>query len=399
MPFMIGLILTLAFSYCYFQIAKQYRNLPSIVQRFPLACAHFPALLLIGILWWRRAGGEPLELAPWLVTALVVMPFLMWRWTYLLFSGRRGHLTGTRFVDHIFYILPSFGGSNVPFGKGHDYLSRCASGNRLENSRSQLAGLKLLILVILWRFVRRVIDSVAHGSHHAKISYVLGDWNLGLVPLASQIASETPGDVSVAAGWAMILTSLFVQVLSLAIWGHLVVGCLRLFGYNVFRNTYKPLLAESLVEFWNRFYHYFKELLVEFFFYPTFLACVRLPATMRIFVSIMAAAFLGNFYFHFVRDTEFYLMASGEVVLPMLLPWFFYAFTLGCGIFVSMLRERNRRRCRPPDISTTARILLRLRRILGVWLFYGFLRVWIAGPPSITFENRFEFLMALLAIH
>jgi len=25
----------------------------------------------------------------------------------------------------------------------------------------------------------------------------------------------------------------------------------------MFRNTYKPLLAESIVEFWNRYYYYF----------------------------------------------------------------------------------------------------------------------------------------------
>jgi hypothetical protein len=399
MPLMIGLALVLASSYCYFLLAMRYRSLPSIVQRFPLAFAHFPTLLLIGILWWRRAGDGPFELAPWLVTALVVMTFLMWRWTYLLFSGRRGHVEGTRFRDHIFYILPSFGGTGVPYGKGYDYLSRCAPGDRLENSRSQLAGLKLLVLVILWRFVRRVIDVAAFGSHNARISYVLGDWDLGLLPLASQLASEAPGDVSVPAGWAMILAALFIHVLSLAANGHLIVGSLRLFGYNVFRNTYKPLLAESLVEYWNRFYYYFKELLVEFFFYPTFLACARLPATMRIFVSIMAAAFLGNFYYHFVRDTEFYLKTPGEDVVPMLLPWIFYAFMLGSGIFVSMLRERKRRRCQPPDRSDATRILVRVRRILGVWLFYGFLLIWIAGPPSITFGKRFEFLLALLAIH
>ena len=45
----------------------------------------------------------------------------------------------------------------------------------------------------------------------------------------------------------------------------MIVGYLRLCGFNVFRNTYKPLLAETMVEFWNRYYYYFKELLVNFF--------------------------------------------------------------------------------------------------------------------------------------
>jgi hypothetical protein len=42
--------------------------------------------------------------------------------------------------------------------------------------------------------------------------------------------------------------------------GHMIIGTLRLFGFNVFRNTYKPLLSESILEFWNRYYYYFKEL-------------------------------------------------------------------------------------------------------------------------------------------
>ena len=398
-PLLIGLVLVLVFSYGLFLLAARYRRLPSVVQRFPLAFTHLPILLFIAFLWWQRSGVEVFDLDSRLAACLSLMSFLMWRWTYLLFSGRRGHVSGTGFFDHIFYLLPSFGGTNVPFGKGYESLSSREPRDRLENSRSQLAGLKLLVLVILWRIVKRAVGAVAYGTPNSRISNLLGGWDLGLVPLATQLAGEMPGDVSVLAGWAMLLAALFQSVLSLAIFGHLIIGCLRLFGFNVFRNTYKPLLAESLVEYWNRFYYYFKELLVEFFFYPTFLACARLPATMRIFVSIMAAAFLGNFYYHFVRDMELYLEASGDDVVAMLLPWIFYAVTLGMGIFVSMLRERKRRRHRHPDRSTAARLLVSLRRILGVWIFYGFLLIWISGPPTITFGKRFEFLQALLAIH
>ncbi|MEF8725082.1 hypothetical protein [Candidatus Accumulibacter phosphatis] len=40
----------------------------------------------------------------------------------------------------------------------------------------------------------------------------------------------------------------------------MIIGTLRLFGFNVFRNTYKPLPPESILEFWNRYYYYLKEL-------------------------------------------------------------------------------------------------------------------------------------------
>ena len=399
LPLAIGLATVLMSSYCYFILASRYRNLPGIVQRFPMAIAHLPTLILIGVLWFRWVGVGPRELSPPLAAALSLLPFLMWRWSYLLFSGRRGHVEGTRFRDHIFYLLPSFGGSNVPFGKGYDYLSGHVADDRNAIARSQLAGLKLLVLVILWRFVKRMLEAAAYGTHNAKINYFLGGWDMGLVPLVTQLASDSPGDVSLAVGLAMILLSLFEHVLFIAIFGHLIIGCLRLFGFNVFRNTYKPLLAESLVEYWNRFYYYFKELLVEFFFYPAFLAAARLPATMRIFVSIMAAAFLGNFYYHFIRDMRLYLESPGEDIIAMLLPWLLYAFFLGIGIFVSMVREKKRRRNKLSHRSAGARALVRVRRILGVWAFYGFLLIWIAGPPSITIGSRWQFLQALIPIH
>jgi hypothetical protein len=398
LPLAIGFAIVLMSSYLYFLLASRYRSLPGFVQRYPMAIAHLPTLILIGVLWCRWAGTGPRELSPQLAAALSLAPYLMWRWSYLLFSGRSGQVEGSRFRDHIIYLLPSFGGSNVPFGKGYDYLYAHTADDRNAMARSRLAGLKLLVLVVLWRFVKRLLEAAAYGTHNAKINYFLGGWDMGLVPLATQLASDSPGDVAMGTGLAMILLSLFEHVLFIAIFGHLIIGCLRLFGFNVFRNTYKPLLAESLVEYWNRFYYYFKELLVTFFFYPTFLVAKRLPATARVFVSIMAAAFLGNFYYHVTRDMRLYLESPGEDIIAMLLPWLLYAFFLGIGIFISMIREKKRRRNKSSRRSGGAQILIRVRRILGVWAFYGFLLVWIAGPPSITVGSRWQFLQALIPI-
>jgi len=41
---------------------------------------------------------------------------------------------------------------------------------------------------------------------------------------------------------------------------------------------------------------------------------------------------------------------------------------------------------------------VRLRRILGVWVFYGLLLVWVAGPESVGFGKRAEFALALIGI-
>jgi len=62
--------------------------------------------------------------------------------------------------------------------------------------------------------------------------------------------------------WVGLYLELVWETLSLAAKGHVWIGVLRLFGFNVFRNTYKPLLAETVVDFWNRYYYYFKELMM-----------------------------------------------------------------------------------------------------------------------------------------
>ena len=398
-PLSVGIIVVVALSYLYFRCALRYKSLPRSLQQFPLVFAHLPTLILIGFLWWRRIIGEPIPLDPLLLAVLSLLPFMMWRWSYLLFSGRRGALKESRFADHLFYLLPPFGVTNPPYGKGYDYLSGRSAKTSLDMARAQLAGLKLLFLVHLWTLVRSIIESKVYGQNGSGIGDIFGGWHLGLTPLATQLAGDAPGDVALPMAWGMVLVALFVQVLSLAIWGHLIIGCLRLFGFNVFRNTYKPLLAESVVEYWNRYYFYFKELLVEFFFYPTFLATGRLPQKARIFLSIMAAAFLGNLYYHVVRDMGLYLRSSPERVIDMLLPWFLYALMLGTGIFVSMIREKKRRRGQGRARLPLVNALARSSRIVGVWLYYGLLRVWIAGPHYITFAERFEFLLALVGIH
>ena len=104
-------------------------------------------------------------------------------------------------------------------------------------------------------------------------------------------------------------------MLRLAVKGHLIVGFLRLYGFNVFRNTYKPLLAESIVEFWNRYYYYFKELLVTFFFMPTFTGPakrLRHWPRLRLLAAVFAAAFVGNVYYHVIKESE--ALAQGQLL-------------------------------------------------------------------------------------
>ncbi len=398
LPLLFGMATTIGLSWLYFRLALRFDRLPSVMQRFPLLFAHLPVLMLVAVGFYYRANFGPLKIDPLHAGVLSLVTFMMWRWSYLLWSGRRGTVQGTGFLDHLFYLLPAFGGSNTPFGKGHDTLSKHAPDTPLDWSRAQLAGIKVLVLLHLWRWVLTFFNKVLDAPGGGVLQELLGGPGLHRLRLGWHLATETPGDVTLLTAWIILLMSLFMQVLWITIFGHLIVGCLRLFGFNVFRNTYKPLLSQSLVEYWNRYYYYFKELLVEFFFYPTFLACSRFAPRLRMFLAIMAAACLGNFYYHVIRDFNVYLSVAGDELMALLSSRAIYSVCLGIGIFVSMIREYRRRRSLSAQPNSLAGIFHQGRRILGVWLFFALLQVWVAGSDTIPLGQRVDFLLTLFAI-
>ena len=50
----------------------------------------------------------------------------------------------------------------------------------------------------------------------------------------------------------------------------IALGVALLFGVTLPRNFALPYASTSVVEFWNRYFYYFKELLSTFFFMPAF---------------------------------------------------------------------------------------------------------------------------------
>ena len=151
-------------------------------------------------------------------------------------------------------------------------------------------------------------------------------------------------------------------------------------------------MAQSIVDFWNRFYYYFKELLVEFFFLPTYISTFKAYPRLRIFAATMAAAFLGNIYYHVLRDSEELVNVGLTGAWMQVGPRCFYALLLGLGICVSMIREQQRRGAATPSTSSP------LRRIAGVWWFYAIIHIWNVEPAELTFAQRTTFFLSLFGL-
>lgn len=363
---------------CY-RAAVDFKTLPLVVRRHPQLTLHLMYWGFLVALWFTAPTAGPWRAV--LLGIALMFPFLIWRCGYMLMSGQNGRVAGTSFAHQLIFLWPAYGGSNTPYGKGLDYLSKLEAKTEEELARSQLAGIKLFILVILWNVAMDVMEGVLYGPGH-------------VVPRLGKLVAQG-AQAPFWASWASVYCELVWQVLRHAAHGHGIIGMLRLFGFNVFRNTYKPLLAESIVEFWNRYYYYFKELMANFFFLPVFMQSgskLRNWPRLRLFAAVFAAAFVGNMYYHLLqREVS---LAQGDVfgAVYSLRSRFFYCLLLAIGIYVSMLREQ-RRSGKPPSTARMARSM----RIFGVWTFFSLIFIWNVknGAPFFT---RVDFFLGLIGL-
>ena len=398
--------LILAFIFLCYLAAKHFQALPGPIRRHPQVILHGLVWCIIALSW--LSPPEAVDHTAWRLALPLfgLFPFILWRCGYILLSGQRGTAKDSSFAQHLFYAMPLFGGTATPYGKGHDHLMRAWAKDPESLAKAQLAGLKLLILYWLWIILRRFITMTAYGQFGGKAEFLveLGlapYFDLGLTPLDDLVLSvgtPTLGFAYLGGAWASLVLSLILDVLNLAIMGHIIIGVLRLFGFNVFRNTYKPLLAESVVEFWNRYYYYFKELLLEFFFYPVYARFFRRHQKIRIFAATMAAACIGNSYYHLIGGVAHLQSLTLTEALAALAPRAFYTLLLGLGIYASMLAEKRRRGGQQASVTGAMASLLRLRRIAGVWLFFALIGIWNTEVPAAEFVLRSRFFLSLFGI-
>ena len=382
----------LALIYLLYLAALHFQKLPSTIKRYPQVSLHLGFWAIFVFLWLTpHTGGVWRNV---LVLVAISLPFLLWRCGYMLMSGQRGKIKGTTFRDHLFYLWPFWGGTLTPIGKGSDYLSHCEAKTPESYARSALASLKLLILALLLSLVRQVLGAILYGESGNALTRMLSGYSLALPRLNEILTRQTP--VSPFTTWIAVYLELIWETLRHAISGHKWVSLLRLFGFNVFRNTYKPLLAESIVDFWSRYYYYFKELLLDFFFFPTYLRYFRTWPKLRIFAAVFTAAFVGNMYYHFVQARI--ALAAGDVseVWQGLSPRMIYCILLVLGIYFSMLRQLQRRGSVAKQNSLGARFI-KLRRIAGVWTFFSLINVWNTRTIASTLE-RIRFFLSLFGL-
>jgi Ca2+/Na+ antiporter len=343
-----------------------------------------PVLVLVGsfLLLLAAAGTLPLygwpRVAIWLVLALAG-PYL---WFFSFALSDRTPKTPDPYRLQFGTFFPFWVGSSdssTPIGKGGAYLRKVEAHTPKELAVVQLKAIKLLIWLLVLHAVLSVFRAVVYGK-------LLGVPTLEAA--LDQTAAGHPLPLHIA--WAGVVAHFLDAILAVPIMGNIVVACSRMAGFHLLRNTYKPLYATSIAEFWNRYYFYFKELLVEFFFFPTYIRYFKKHRRLRLAAATFAAATLGNLIFHFCRDLQYVFELGLWPALAGLQVYAFYAVVLGTAIVVSQLRGKR------PQGSVPFR--RRAASWAGVFGFYCLLEIFDYEGRNHSLRTHLAFFASLFPL-
>lgn len=268
--------------------------------------------------------------------------------------------------------------SPTPYGKGAAFLRKHQARNDAELARVQLKAFKLLVWALLLSAAGRSLQALAE--------------TLGVPSSQTAYAAFLAGQaLPWHQNWASLVFQAAGAALALAVLGHKIIAVARLAGFGVPRNTWRPLEARTLADFWNRYYYYFKELLVDFFFLPTFLKVFRRHPRLRVFFATFMAAGVGNAAYHFLRDIHLVAQMGWQDATAGYAGNLFYCAVLALGIGVSQVRLSAGR-------QLSSGWGARLWSVLCVWGFFVCLQVFGDESRSFSLPDRMAFFLQLFGV-
>jgi hypothetical protein len=349
-------------------LAGRYRD--SVLARRPVVCLLAVLAALILLCTSGLFHGVAI-FALWLATLLLAPA--IWFISYAIADRRTQSLAA---APRSALLRTFWSTSPTPLGKGWGYLSRFEATTAEQLAITQLKGVRLLAWALVLNAVLHVLTATVHGE-------------LG-IPLYASVMSSTlaGGHTAWYLCWAALMSEFLENLLDMAIWGHTAIAIARFAGFRLLRNTYRPLESTTIAEFWNRYYFYFKELLVDLFFYPTFLRCFKKSQRLRLCFATFMAACVGNMAYHFTRDSFFIATIGLKQAVIGFQTYAFYCIVLTIGICVSQLRSRHRP-------QRTGWFRRRVTPTIGVILFFCLLHIFDDVNRDHSLVDHARFLLQL----
>ena len=276
-------------------------------------------------------------------------------------------------------LRPFWSPAYLPFGKGAAFLKKALAKTPDDLAITQLKGIKLL----LWANVLIALQTA--------LSWIFFT-NLDLPTVARTIDAFLQSDAyPLGISWAALAFSTAKFALQVAIWVHLFIGIARLAGYRLPRGSWRPLESRTLMDYFNRFHYYFKELLVDFFFAPTFFTTFKKHPRLRMFFATFMAAAVGNALWHFIRDIDLIARIGPAAAFETYTSYLFYCVVLATGVGLSQVRVNSGIR---PSNTVTGK----LWSFIFVWSFVVCMHLFSDGSRQHSLDERLSFLASLFGV-
>jgi hypothetical protein len=274
---------------------------------------------------------------------------------------------------------PFWDGPPLPTGKGAAYLRKFEAKDDESLAVTRLKALKLVV----W-------GAMLTGLYLGLTDLINDRAGLPTLHRAMELyAAGTP--IPAYEAWPSLVVHYLLDIAFIAGWSHVVVAIVRMAGYAIPRNTARPLSARTLAEFWNRYYFYFKELLVDFFFFPAFLRYFKKQPKLRVAFATLCAASFGNVLFHFTWNLNLTLDYGLLGAIRHFESYGVYSLLLAGGLIVSQLRARKPK---PEDGFLRYEVLPRI----GVGLFFCLVAVFNETPELFSMHERIAFFLSLFGV-
>lgn len=355
-------------------LAMVRRNPKSFLARRPMLTLLALEALLCGLTTIEVMHGLPRVI---LWSMLIVLTPYVWFLPYAIVDQRSQQPSPP--LMQLGVLRPFWSPTYLPFGKGAAFLRKTLSKTPRDLAITQLKAVKLL----LW--------SNALLAMKTGLAWIFEEhMRIPSVELALDAFLHSQ-PYPIAVGWSSLILSTAKFSLQIALWAHLFIGIARLAGYRLPRGSWRPLESRTLMDYFNRFHYYFKELLVDFFFMPTFFTMFRSHPRLRMFFATFMAAGVGNALWHFVRDIHLLATMGLAHTIETYTSYAFYCVILATGIGISQVRASL-------GIRPSSTLFGRLYSFLFVWSFIVCLHVFSDGSRNHTLGERLSFLASLFGV-
>ncbi|WP_210395532.1 hypothetical protein [Motiliproteus sediminis] len=354
--------------------------------------------------------AEPWRAVLWLF--LIYWSRFFWFGAYTLHDWNRPLPGRWRQLSH---ALPFWSPSDIPYPKAAAYLQRIEAKDAEAAAVSQLKGVKLLYWALWLVLFTALFKATFYGYGELFGGYVRLVRDQGELLLGADSWAVATGIVipqwlhvddyfrtfdycAVTAcddswrNWKAIGARFIEDLLWTAVMGHVAIGIVRLAGYNALRNTVNPVASRSIADFWNRYNYYFKELLVNLFYFPAFLSLRFCPPWLRMYLAVIFAVCFGNFLFHLVRGIDSTIRYGVWDAVWEFRTFFLYTLILAHGIFLSQyINERRRGRKSWLERRIATPVI-----VLG---FFCLATVFVDHRRGTSIESQLKFILSLFGLN